>query len=108
MKSILFLIVLALAGGGAFFSRPGEAALKAHLDGLFSDMVKKQAEAFDIKNLVKGAVNVVTRVDKFQDFFVLTQLSTSADDKVLATCWGVYSQILCQGPRVKVEPAKTN
>ena len=106
MKSILFLIVLALAAGGAYFSRPGEAALKAQLDSRFSDMAKKQAEAFDIKNLVKGAVTDVTRVDKFQDFYVLTQLSASANDKVLATCWGVYSQVLCQGPAVKAADAK--
>jgi hypothetical protein len=106
VKSILFLVVLVIAAGGAYVSRPHEAELKTHLDGLFGDMAKKQAEAFDIKNLVKGAVAGVTRVDKYQDFYVLTQLSTSADDKVLATCWGVYSQILCQGPTVKAADAK--
>ena len=52
------------------------------------------------------AVSDVTRVDKFQDFYVLTQLSASANDKVLATCWGVYSQILCQGPTLKAPDAK--
>ncbi|MEP7209574.1 MAG: hypothetical protein ABI740_01945 [Alphaproteobacteria bacterium] len=106
MKAILFLVVLVIAAGGAYVSRPHEADLKAHLNGLFADMAEKQAKAFDIKNLVKGAVTGVARVDTYKDFYVLTQLSTSADDKLLATCWGVYSQILCEGPTVKAADAK--
>jgi hypothetical protein len=101
MKTILLLIVLAIACGGAYLTRPHEAELKTHLDGLFADMAEKQAKAFDIKDLVKGAVAGVKRVDKFQDYYVATQLSTSADDKVLASCWGVYAQILCSGPSLK-------
>jgi hypothetical protein len=106
VKSILLLIVLAIAAGGAYVSRPQEPALKTRLDGLFADMAEKQAKAFDIKDLVKGAVTGVKRIDKYRDFYVFTQLSTSADDKVLATCWGVYSQILCQGPTQKAAGTK--
>lgn len=106
MKSILFLVVLAIAAGGAYVSRPNETALKARLDGRFADIAEQQAKAFDLKNLVTGALASAARVDTFKDFYVATQLSTAASDKVLATCWGVYSQILCQGPTAKAADAK--
>jgi len=51
--------------------------------------------------VLKGGVAAATRTNKFSDYYVVTRYAATSNDKPLASCWGVYSQILCSGPSAK-------
>ncbi len=105
MKRILLLIVAAIAAGGAYLSRPDEATLKMHMDAYFADAAKQQARSLDIGNLIESALDNVGRSNAFKDYYVLTRLTAKTDDKVVGTCWGIYSRVLCTGPLEQVAEA---
>ena len=101
MKTLLFLIVLAAACVGAYLTRPAEAAMKSHVDDLLRNQVGADLDKGDIGGVLKGGVAAVTRTNKFSDYYVVTRYAATSNDKPLASCWGVYSQILCTGPSAK-------
>jgi hypothetical protein len=103
MKTILFLIVLAIACGGAYLTRPAEAAMKSHVDDLLSGKLTDDLKKGDIGDVLKGGVAAVARTNAFNDYYVVTRYTATSNDKPLASCWGVYSQILCTGPSVKAD-----
>ncbi|MBI1360241.1 MAG: hypothetical protein GC155_08150 [Alphaproteobacteria bacterium] len=107
MKRILLLIVAAIAAGGAYLSRPDEATLKMHMDAYFADTAKAQAKSLNIGDLIEGALDSAGRSNAFKDYYVVTRLTATADGKTVATCWGVYSRVLCTGPLSKtLKPEK--
>jgi hypothetical protein len=97
MKTLLFLIVLAVACVGAYLTRPTEAAMKSKVDDLLSGQLSADLKNGDIGDVLKGGVAAVARTNKFDDYYVVTRYTATSNDKPLASCWGVYAQILCTG-----------
>ena len=94
MRSLLVLVLLVIAAGGGFLSRPNIEAQRKHADD-----VLKQKSGDAIGDLI-GSV-FLNRNDSFEDLMVATKLTTKDGDKTVLECWGAYTQIFCMKPDEK-------
>ena len=88
---VVLVFLLALAGAGAYMTRPTEGLHR----GVASELMKQgKAERPD----------KATGHYEFDDFYVVTLSRMSTGDRDVLQCWGVFTRFLCIGPAGGPQP----
>lgn len=99
MKLLVLLLLVAGVGGGAYLTKPTEAAMKTEADTAFAKVRKEQAKDLDLGALAKGAVGGLTRTAKYEDLKVAAHYIVLDGDKEVLSCWGAYTKVMCPEPK---------
>jgi hypothetical protein len=102
MRSLLVLLLLAALGVGAYMSKPTKEQQLANTDKFLSE--RRARDGDDIGDLIGGLVESAQRNDTFEDLVVATKYTAKAGDKVVAECWGVFTQFFCSSPQDAKKP----
>ncbi|MEJ0023906.1 MAG: hypothetical protein WDN76_11100 [Alphaproteobacteria bacterium] len=87
-KLLSTLVLVGAVGAAAYFTRPGEVAMREAANAVLSDP-KNVSEG--IEGL--GATLNGDRV--YQDLYVGAKYAVKLDDKVLVDCWGAFTKVNC-------------
>lgn len=97
MRFLMLLVLLAVAAGAGWFTKPTEAVMKAEADAIFATKREAQAKDLDLGGLAKGAVLGLTRTAKYEDLTVASRYTVIEDDREVLSCWGVFTKVMCPG-----------
>lgn len=100
-KLIVLLLLVAGVGGGAYLTKPTEAAMKAEADAAFAKVRKAQAKDLDLGGLAKGAVDRLTQKATYEDLQVAAHYVVKDGDKEVLSCWGAYTKVMCSEAKVE-------
>jgi len=91
MRGFLVLLVLVgLAGAGAWYTRPGHGLHRGVASSLMAEgRVARPEQA-------SGAW-------AFDDFLVATRSTMTSNDRELLECWGLFTRFLCAAPAPQVD-----
>jgi hypothetical protein len=99
LKLIVLLLLVGGAVGGAYLTKPTEAAMKAEADAAFAKVRKEQAKDLDLGAIAKGAVDRLTQKTYYEDLQVAAHFTVKDGDTEVLSCWGAYTKIICPEPK---------
>jgi hypothetical protein len=102
---VRLLLLLLLAGVGAYFTVPAreahETALRAFLDAraeeegltVTADMT---APGFSLDNIVDFAVGVVAGQGRYENYLLASKFTVDAPGAAYVECWGAFTFVQCR------------
>jgi len=88
---VVLVFLLALAGAGAYMTRP--------MEGLHRGVATKLMKQGKVERPDKA-----TGRYEFDDFYVVTLSRMSTGERDVLQCWGVFTRFLCVGPAGGPQP----
>jgi hypothetical protein len=87
-KLLSTLVLVGAVGAAAYFTRPGEVAMREAANNVLSDP-KSVSEG------IEGLGATLNGQRVFQDLYVGTKYAVKLDDKVIVDCWGAFTKVNC-------------
>ena len=82
------LIILAAAGAGAYFTRPGEVAMREGADAILKDPQ-------NLSEGLEGLTATLSGERVFEDLYVGTKYAVKLDGQPVVDCWGAFTKVNC-------------
>jgi hypothetical protein len=92
LKLIGLLVVIAVAG---FFTRPDEAKMHTAADAKLHEVTSAAAQNVDVGGTIGGLVAQGSD-GTYQNMYVFAKYTMPAGDHPLVTCYGAFTQTMCQ------------
>lgn len=82
------LALLAAVGAGAYFTRPGEVAMRDGANAILSDPQS-------VSEGLEGLNATLSGERDFQDLYVGTKYAVKLNGAVIVDCWGAFTKVNC-------------
>jgi hypothetical protein len=84
----LVLLLLVVAGIGAFFTRPDEPKMREAADAVLSDPQ-------DISEGLESVGATIAGNRAYSNYYLASRYVVSLDDNPVVSCWGAFTQVQC-------------
>lgn len=102
----LLLLLLVVAGVGAYFTKPDRAVMEAGARGAMQQARDAAASAFDIGGVLNLSAADFTRDGTYEDYYLVSKYTVNLAGHPVMQCWGAYRQVRC-GPPITGQAATT-
>ncbi|HWA23977.1 MAG TPA: hypothetical protein VG735_16415 [Caulobacterales bacterium] len=82
------LVLVAAVGAAAYFTRPGEVAMREGANAILSDPQ-------NVSQGLQGLGATLTGDRVFADYYVGTTYAVNLGDKPVVQCWGAFTKVNC-------------
>jgi hypothetical protein len=104
MFRLLSLLIL-IAGVGAYFTKPDEAAHRAAAAAVLDEARDAAVGVVDLSALLNLSVASVMQEGRYEDLYVVSKYSVSVHNQPLMVCWGAFEQVRCSMEAAAAEQA---
>lgn len=91
-KLIGLLVVIAAV---AFFTKPNAETMRTAANAQLQQVTSDAAENVDVGGALAGAVAQASE-GRYEDLYVVAKYTVPASGDPLVTCWGAFTQSMCQ------------
>jgi len=94
----LLLLLLIIAGVGAYFTKPDRATMEEGARASVQQARDAAASAFDIGGVLNLSAADFTHDGTYEDYYVLSKYTVNLAGHPVMQCWGAYKQVRCGPP----------
>jgi hypothetical protein len=94
----LVLLLVAVAGVAAFFTRPDEGKMRETADAMLSDPQ-------NLGQAIEGGVAALAGNRDYTNYYLASRYLVTIDNDPVVTCWGAFTKVQCS--RAADEPAES-
>ena len=82
------VIILILAGIGAYFTKPEEAAMREAANAVLQD-------PGSISEVIESGVTTIAGDRAYSNYYVAAKYDVTLDGAPVVNCWGAFKQVRC-------------
>jgi hypothetical protein len=87
-KLLSTLVLVGAVGAGAYFTRPGEVAMREAANNILSNPT-------NVSEGIEGLGATLNGDRVFEDLYVGTKYAVKLDGKSVIDCWGAFTKVNC-------------
>ncbi|HVZ99278.1 MAG TPA: hypothetical protein VG841_03065 [Caulobacterales bacterium] len=91
----LLLLLIVMAGVGAYFTKPDRAAHERAAEAALRQARDAAASAFDIGGVLNLGVAGLAGEGRYEDFYLASKYTLRVEGRDVMQCWGAFAQVRC-------------
>lgn len=97
MFRILLLLII-LAGVGAYFTKPDRAMHEAKAQATLEAAQEAAASSLDLGDMLNLGLAGLMQEGRYEDFYLASKYTVIYRGQPLMECWGAFQQVQCSPP----------